>query len=631
MGILPILIVWPMILAIILPFLKARRARGILAYIGAGSLMVLAVVFLLGWLFNGGQTQALYVETEAIDHLMTIGELFLMVLIVVLSIRHRKYPVILLSVGQTLLLLWTEFTMPVEGGAHMLVDGLSMLMCAIVAIIGGFICIYAVGYMKTYHEHHKEYKDRSGFFFSMLFLFLGAMMGLVFSQNLVWLYFFWEITSVVSFLLIGYTRTEEAVHNSFRALWMNLLGGFGFAIAIPLVSSTLHSLQLADVVASGSVLPIALLAFAGLTKSAQLPFSSWLLGAMVAPTPSSALLHSATMVKAGVYLLIRLSPGMHDTMAGILVSLIGGFTFIAASMMAIAQTDAKKVLAFSTVSNLGLIVACAGIGVEETIWAAVLLMIFHAISKSMLFQAVGAVENSIGTRNIERMHGLILRLPKLTYIMGIGIAGMYLAPFGMLISKWVALRSFVDADNVLLVLFLAFGSATTMLYWTKWLTKIISQHKPKEIEKDVTLRDQYLSMGVHAVLMLLLCFLFPLVARYAVDPIIDEIFGNVEEVLSMNELTTMAIMLVSVLLIPAIMFLVTRSAKRNYVPIYMSGANMGDNTYFVNSYGEPEHLYLTNWYLRFQFGMRKLMRPCEMIAMAAIVIFICVIIGGAVA
>ena len=165
------------------------------------------------------------------------------------------------------------------------------------------------------------------------------------------------------------------------------------------------------------------------------------------------------MVKAGVYLLIRLSPGMHDTMAGILVSLIGGFTFIAASMMAIAQTDAKKVLAFSTVSNLGLIVACAGIGVEETIWAAVLLMIFHAISKSMLFQAVGAVENSIGSRNIERMHGLILRLPKLTYIMGIGIAGMYLAPFGMLISKWVALRSFVDADNVLLVLFLAFGSA----------------------------------------------------------------------------------------------------------------------------------------------------------------------------
>ena len=164
MGILPILIVWPMILAIILPFLKARRARGILAYIGAGSLMVLAVVFLLGWLFNGGQTQALYVETEAIDHLMTIGELFLMVLIVVLSIRHRKYPVILLSVGQTLLLLWTEFTMPVEGGAHMLVDGLSMLMCAIVAIIGGFICIYAVGYMKTYHEHHKEYKDPLGLF-----------------------------------------------------------------------------------------------------------------------------------------------------------------------------------------------------------------------------------------------------------------------------------------------------------------------------------------------------------------------------------------------------------------------------------------------------------------------------------
>ena len=103
-----------------------------------------------------------------------------------------------------------------------------------------------------------------------------------------------------------------------------------------------------------------LLAFAGLTKSAQLPFSSWLLGAMVAPTPSSALLHSATMVKAGVYLLIRLAPAMAGNLTGMTVAFIGGFTFIAASMMAIAQNDGKKVLAFSTVSNLGLIVACAG-------------------------------------------------------------------------------------------------------------------------------------------------------------------------------------------------------------------------------------------------------------------------------
>ena len=200
-----------------------------------------------------------------------------------------------------------------------------------------------------------------------------------------------------------------------------------------------------------------------------------------------------------IYLLIRLAPALAGTMTGeTMVSLIGGFTFIAASAMAIAQNDGKKVLAFSTVSNLGLIVACAGIGAQETIWAGVLLMIFHAVSKSMLFQAVGSVENSLGSRDIEDMHGLLLRMPKLTYIIGIGIAGMYLAPFGMLISKWAALRAFVDAGNFLLVLFLAYGSAMTMLYWTKWLSKLVSMHRTKEeAVKDITRRDQYLSMFVH--------------------------------------------------------------------------------------------------------------------------------------
>ena len=104
--------------------------------------------------------------------------------------------------------------------------------------------------MKGYHEHHEEYIDRSGFFFSMLFLFLAAMFGLVLSENLVWMYFFWEITSVVSFLLIGYTRTEEAVNNSFRALWMNLLGGFGFAVAIAYAAVNGGTVQLTEVVAS---------------------------------------------------------------------------------------------------------------------------------------------------------------------------------------------------------------------------------------------------------------------------------------------------------------------------------------------------------------------------------------------
>ena len=633
MEIIPALIGWPALAAVVIPLLKNRRARGAAVYAAAAGMMALALALLGAWMADGKQTVVLAPEsvyTEYIDLAMLAGEFLLMGLIVALSIRHRKYPVILLSAGQTLLVAWSEIFHPVQKSTHLRVDGLAMLLCIIAAFVGGFICIYAVGYMKAYHEHHKEYRDRSGFFFSMLFLFLAAMFGLVLSENLVWMYFFWEVTSVVSFLLIGYTRTEEAVNNSFRALWMNLLGGFGFAAAIVYMAWNYGVVQLAEVIAIAPAIPVALLAFAALTKSAQLPFSSWLLGAMVAPTPSSALLHSATMVKAGVYLLIRLAPALAGSTAGAMVSFLGGFTFLAASMMAIAQNDGKKVLAFSTVSNLGLIVACAGIGEEETVWAAVLLMIFHSVAKSMLFQAVGSIENALGTRDIEAMHGLLLRLPRLTYVMGIGIAGMYLAPFGMLISKWVALRSFVDSNNYLLVIFLAYGSGTTMFYWTKWLSKLVSLHHTREPVTDRTHRDQYLSMFVHAAATLGLCLLFPLVSDRVVDPIVRTLLGSAHAVLSMNVLTTMVIMVVSVLFVPTLMFVLTRSTHRDYVPIYMGGANEGDNTYFVNSYGEPEHLYLSNWYMRFEFGMRRLMRPAVIVSAGVLAVMLCVIVGGAV-
>jgi len=244
---------------------------------------------------------------------------------------------------------------------------------------------------------------------------------------------------------------------------MNLLGGLGFAIAIVIAHLNYHIINLSDLIAqfldaaklgehSGMIVIVILLALAGLTKSAQMPFSKWLLGAMVAPTPTSALLHSATMVKAGVYLLLRLAPTFNGNVAGTMVAYVGGITFLVTSMIAITESDAKKVLAYSTISNLGIITACAGCGTEATVWAGILLMMFHAVSKSMLFQAVGSIENSRGSRDIEDMHGLIKMLPALAVIMIIGICAMFLAPFGMLVSKWAALKSFIDSNNIILQL-----------------------------------------------------------------------------------------------------------------------------------------------------------------------------------
>lgn len=628
MFLIPTLTGIPLIGAVLIYLIHNEKIRGLIIYITAALMMVTTFFMVATWIIDGQNTWRYYVDTVFVDHLMQIVEILLMIFIIYMSFKYKKRWVCLLSIFQTLLVLWVEYTIPLVESTHTQVDSLALLMCVICAVIGGLIGVYSVGYMKSYHENHRGVLDRSSTFLSLLFVFMAAMFGLVLSSNLIWLYFFWEITSVISFLLIGYTRTEEAIDNSFRALWMNLLGGVGFALAIWLCAMSSHSVQLSVIVSNGNMLVIGLLALAGLTKSAQLPFSTWLYGAMVAPTPSSALLHSATMVKAGVYLLIRLAPALNGTLCGSMVSFIGGFTFIMASLMAIAQNDAKKVLAFSTISNLGLIVACAGIGVEQTVWAAIFLMIFHSVSKSMLFEGVGATENSIGSRDIERMHGLILRLPKLAYIIGIGIAGMYLAPFGMLISKWVALKAFVDSGNVLLVMFIAFGSASTMFYWTKWLGKLIAMHKPKTPDEDKTRKDEYFSMNILCGIMICLCLLFPLLAKYIVNPVVLTLFGSTHDVLSMSELTTMVIMVFSILVVPSVMFLITRTAPRDYVPTYMNGINTGDNSHFIDSMGESKKLYLSNWYLRFEFGRRRLLKPSQIVASSVLIVCFAILLGG---
>ncbi|MDC7302283.1 hypothetical protein NXH58_10940 [Agathobacter ruminis] len=375
------------------------------------------------------------------------------------------------------------------------------------------------------------------------------------------------------------------------------------------------------------MIPIAMLAFAALTKSAQFPFSGWLLGAMVAPTPSSALLHSATMVKAGVYLLLRLAVVMNNNYVGQMVYLVGGFTFLAASCLAITVSDGKKVLAYSTISNLGLIVACAGAGYQETVWAAVFLIIFHAVSKSMLFQCVGAIENTTGSRDIEDMQGLIMRFPKLAFILMIGIAGMFLAPFGMLVSKWAALKAFVDARSALMILFVVFGSATTMFYWTKWFAKILGVNPNKS--RDLTKPNEYISMFFHAILLVALCVCFPLVSKYVVLPLTGEMYGNASAVISQGNIIVMVIMIVALLVIPTFCYLLTRNAGVKEVMAYMGGDNAGDNVRFLDSVGEPKELQVSNWYMEDVFGEKKLFTPSVIISTLIILVLLCTIVGGA--
>ena len=638
MELITFLIAFPFFAALILACLQrpAMLRNGVVFV--SSALIIAAVLYFSFTGLTSTAPLSFLTETHSIDFGMMIAELLLMVLIVVFAFKYKKYYVALLSVAQTGLMTWLELSggHEVAEAPHLYSDNLAIMMCLIIGIVGTLICVYAVGYMKKYHEHHKEYKNRSAFFFAILFVFLGAMFGLVLSNNLTWMYFFWEITSLCSFLLIGYTRTAEAINNSFRALWMNLLGGLGFAVAIVFCTLNLNVGDMIGFVSIGEasnylvMVPLALLAFAGLTKSAQMPFSRWLLGAMVAPTPTSALLHSATMVKAGVFLLIRLSPLFHDNLVGTMVTMIGGFTFLATSMLAISQSDGKKVLAYSTISNLGLITACAGVGAHEAVWAGIFLMLFHAISKSLLFLSVGAVENTTGSRNIEDMHGLIVKLPGLAFVMIVGIAGMFLAPFGMLISKWAALKAFIDTNSMILVVFLAFGSATTLFYWTKWLGKLIAIMHNSDPLKNKTGTSEWISLISQTVMMIALCLTFPLVSIYMIDPLLNNMFhDSLPAIISAGNTKIMLMMMFMLIILPLAVRFLTLGKKQKIVLSYMGGANTGDDRHFTNSFGKPESMYLANWYMEEYFGEKKLLLPSIFIGAAIILVLMGFVIGGA--
>lgn len=627
------LIALPFVSALLLSVFKSNAARQAVTYISSAALIGMAVAFAAEFFSGGSAAFGFIAETHIVNYIMLAVEAFLMVLVIVLGIKYKKIYVCFLSAAQTILMFWYELggNEPETPARKIYVDQLTVIMVLIIAVVGTLITVYACGYMKDYHNHHKEFTDRRRYFFSLLYVFLGAMFGLVFSNNIIWLYFFWEITSVVSFLLIGYTRTEEAINNCFRALWMNLLGGCGFAVGIVLLGMKYGIADLQTLIRYDGALvvaPVIFLSFAALTKSAQLPFSRWLLGAMVAPTPSSALLHSATMVKAGVYLLLRLSPVLHDTYAGSMVSIVGGFTFLIMSMLAITVSDGKKVLAYSTISNLGLITACAGVGAEETIWAGMFLLIFHAVSKSLLFQTVGAIENSTGSRDIETMHGLVRRHPYLAWTLVIGIAGMFLAPFGMLFSKWAALKAFIDSGSVVLVLFVCFGSATTLLYWMKWIATVLASKNNDVRAKNTTSANQWLSILIHSVAMVLLCFTFPLISNLVIMPYINTVFYNAAQVISEDNMIIMMIMLVAIFAVPLAAWAGAKHTDYRKADRYINGVNAGDQMNYIDSAGEKRRFFLANWYMEDIFGERKLWIPSLIISIVIIVAYSVIAVGG---
>jgi len=292
-------------------------------------------------------------------------------------------------------------------------DGLAWLFCVLITFIGLLVVLYARYYMSP--------KDRIARFYALLLVFMGAMLGLVLSGNIIQLAIFWEMTSLVSFLLIGYWYHRSDARDGARmALIVTGMGGLALFVAMVLVGHIVGSYELDAVLASGSTLvdsplyPVTLILFllAAFTKSAQFPFQFWLPNAMTAPTPVSAYLHSATMVKAGVFLLTRFWPVMSDSELWFVIVTYGGLiTLIFGAAAALFQRDLKGLLAYSTISHLGLITTLLGMGTPLAAVAAIFHIANHATFKASLFMAVGIIDHETGTRDVRKLSGLLKLMP----------------------------------------------------------------------------------------------------------------------------------------------------------------------------------------------------------------------------
>lgn len=301
-----------------------------------------------------------------------------------------------------------EWIPSLEIHAYFRLDGLSVLLAGLISGVGVLVQMYASAYMKG--------KANRVTFHLYLSLFMLAMLGLVLADNLLLLFIFWELTTLISFLLIGFFHDQSvARRNAIQAMLLTAMGGLIMLAGFILLGEMVGSYSLSIILRNGAnyshhswFLPSMLCIITGaFTKSAQWPFHFWLPGAMTAPTPVSAYLHSATMVKAGVYLLLRLLPVYNDhELWKIILCSIGAFTALWCAVLAYQQTDLKLMLAFSTNVILGQLVLLIGIGSSYSVTAALLLIAAHSLYKAGLFMVVGNIDKATGTRERHELAGL---------------------------------------------------------------------------------------------------------------------------------------------------------------------------------------------------------------------------------
>ena len=356
-----------------------------------------------------------------------------------------------------------------------LLDGLSVLFALLISGIGALILVYSGGYLAG-HPH-------LGRFYAYLLIFMASMLGLVLAENVIALYVFWELTSISSYFLIGFEHNRESARAAaLQAVLVTGAGGLALLAGVLFLGQAGGSLEISTLLASGELvrgdslyLPILLLVLAGaFTKSAQVPFHFWLPAAMEAPTPVSAYLHSATMVKAGVYLLARLSPVLGGTEAWLYsLSAVGAVTMITGAYLALRQTDLKRMLAYLTVSALGTLILFLGVGTNQAIAAAIVFLLAHALYKGALFLVAGIIDHETGTRDVNSLGGLRSAMPvTATAVVMAALSLAALPPTFGFIGKEMLLEASLKANQAGLIITIALVLASTIYVATAGIIAI---------------------------------------------------------------------------------------------------------------------------------------------------------------
>lgn len=535
--------------------------------------------------------------------------------IIAYGYKHKSPLVLIPAIAQVALIVFSAVFMGGGQASHaksFAVDTLGTAMVLIISIVGSIIAVHAVPYMTKHEEHHPLPGAATPKFFFFFMLFLGAMNGLVLANDLTLFHLFYEVTTLCSFFLIRHDQTEEAQKNSLTALWMNGFGGLFLLIGV-LWCKREGAGDFGSIMAMGGsaklFAPLALVALAAFVKSAQFPFSRWLPGAMVAPTPVSALLHSSTMVKAGVFLALKIAPALTGTWVAYFMGFVGAISFLGGALNCLGQRNAKKVLAYSTISNLGLIIVCAGIGTPVALSAGLALIVFHAVVKALLFLCVGTIEQRIHSRDIEDMRGLVKISPTLAVLTVFGILAMILPPFGMLFGKWAAIET--AARHIPVIVMLALGSAATAVYFPRWAGVLLSPSAEPGEPAPAEAFGMRLALWLLAIFTLLMPPFLPAIATIPVGDPVSAMLLGVTAKAGVIDNRVGSFFLYPILFLAVIGVIASwkamNKAKMQPTPVpYLCGVNVAEEPAFKGPMNQPIKATFENAYLSDIFDEDKI-------------------------